>query len=62
MSASSEEVAAGMEELTASAQDLADLASTLNKLTRSLSTIAISDALKAQVKDHEADTPAERGD
>lgn len=40
VSASSEEVAAGMEELTASAQDLADLASTLNKITRSLLVMA----------------------
>ncbi len=50
VSASSEEVAAGMEELTASAQDLADLASTLNKITKNLATMAAAEVRERKVK------------
>jgi methyl-accepting chemotaxis protein len=56
VSASSEEVAAGMEELTASAQELADLASTLNKITKNLSTMAASDEPDARKKKSSKET------
>ncbi|MEW5747188.1 MAG: HAMP domain-containing methyl-accepting chemotaxis protein [Candidatus Thermoplasmatota archaeon] len=61
VSASSEEVAAGMEELTASAQDLADLASTLNKITRNLATMAAAEVRERRVKapPAEPEEPAE---